>query len=83
MKDKKIYKVNGVSDVKTELIENLEKYQKLFKKFQNVLENEDSLKDIFDNSIVNIDDAVKVVKNELDVYKINQLLKIIRRHRDL
>jgi len=83
MKDKKIYKVNGVSDVKTELIENLEKYQKLFKKFQNVLENEDSLKDIFDNSIVNIDDAVKVVKNELDVYKINQLLKIIRKHRDL
>jgi len=83
VKDKNIYKVNGVSDVKTELIENLEKYQKLFQKFKNVLEEDDSLKGIFNNSISNIDDALKVVKNDLDVYKINQLLKIIRKHRDL
>ena len=83
MKDKKIYKVNGVSDVKTELIENLEKYQKLFEKFKNVLEKDDSLKGIFDNSISNIDDAISVVKNELNVHKINHLLKIIRKHRNL
>jgi len=83
MGDKKIYKVDGVSDVKSELINNLENYQKLFKKFKNVLEEEDSLKGIFNTSISNIDDAVKVVKNELDVYKINQLLKIIRKHRNL
>lgn len=83
MEDKKIYKVNGVSDVKTELIDNLENYQKLFEKFKSVLEKEESLKDIFNISISNIDDAVKIVKNDLDVYKINQLLKIIRKHRNL
>ena len=83
MGDKKIYKVDGVSDVKSELINNLENYQNLFKKFKNVLEEEDSLKAIFNTSISNIDDAVKVVKNDLDVYKINQLLRIIRKHRNL
>ena len=81
MNNKKIYHVPGVANAKEELIENLENYQKLFSKFQEVLGTDDNLKSVFKNSINNIEDAKDIIlSDKVDIFYINKLLKIIKRH---
>ena len=78
---KKIYHVSGTANVKAELIESLESYEKLFEKFQEVLEKDTKLRNIFGSSIINIQDAKKeILKDKIDLYVIDELLKIIKKH---